>query len=78
MAGWVRRLPTNVQNPYIKPGGLLDLAKLGYDKAFDCRNIHNTLWLPPTGTGAPPCVLQGAWEFNGKKAFYPRLTLAPP
>jgi virulence factor Mce-like protein len=77
VGGWVKRLPTNILNPYVKPGGQLDIAKLGYIKAFDCRNVHNPLYLPPTGTGSPPCVLQGPWTFNGKSAFYPRLTKAP-
>ncbi|MHB8689989.1 MAG: MlaD family protein [Solirubrobacteraceae bacterium] len=78
IGGWVKRLPTNILNPYLKPGGQLDIAKLGYIKSFDCRNIHNPLYLPATGTGSPPCVQQGPWTFNGKSAFYPRLTQAPP
>ncbi|HWF53219.1 MAG TPA: MlaD family protein [Solirubrobacteraceae bacterium] len=78
VGGWVKRLPTNRMNPYVQPGGLNDIAKLGYVKSFDCRNTTNPLLLPPTGTGAPPCVLQGPWTFNGKSAFYPRLTEAAP
>jgi ABC-type transporter Mla subunit MlaD len=77
IGGWVKRLPTNILNPYVKPGGQRDIAKLGYIKSFDCRNIHNPLYLPATGTGSPPCVQQGPWTFNGKSAFYPRLTEAP-
>jgi virulence factor Mce-like protein len=77
IGGWVKRLPTNILNPYVKPGGQLDIAKLGYIKSFDCRNVHNPLYLPATGTGSPPCVQQGPWTFNGKSAFYPRLTEAP-
>jgi virulence factor Mce-like protein len=77
VGGWVKRLPTNILNPYVKPGGQLDIARLGYIKSFDCRNIHNPLYLPATGTGSPPCVQQGPWSFNGKSAFYPRLTIAP-
>jgi virulence factor Mce-like protein len=78
LGGWLKRLPTNVMNPYVKPGGLDDIAKLGYVKAFDCRNVHNRPYLPATGSGSPPCVLQGPWTFNGKSAFYPRLELAAP
>jgi hypothetical protein len=78
VGGWVKRLPTNILNPYVKPGGQLDIAKLGYIKSFDCRNVTNPLYLPATGTGSPPCVQQGPWTFNGKTAFYPRLTQAPP
>jgi phospholipid/cholesterol/gamma-HCH transport system substrate-binding protein len=78
VGGWVKRLPTNILNPYVKPGGQLDIARLGYIKSFDCRNIHNPLFLPALGTGSPPCVQQGPWTFNGKSAFYPRLTEAPP
>jgi ABC-type transporter Mla subunit MlaD len=78
VGGWVKRLPTNRMNPYVEPGGLNNIQKLGYVKSFDCRNTGNPLLLPPTGTGTPPCVLQGPWTFDGKSAFYPRLQLAPP
>jgi ABC-type transporter Mla subunit MlaD len=77
VGGWVRRLPTNILNPYVKPGGQLDIARLGYIKSFDCRNTHNPLYLPATGTGSPPCVQQGPWTFDGRTAFYPRLYEAP-
>jgi hypothetical protein len=40
----------------VEPYGQLNLAKLGYTKSVDCRDVHNPLYLPPTGTGAPPCV----------------------
>jgi virulence factor Mce-like protein len=78
VGGWVKRLPTNILNPYVKPDGQLDIARLGYVKSFDCRNVNNPPYLPATGTGSPPCVLQGPWTFNGKSAFYPRLTQARP
>jgi virulence factor Mce-like protein len=78
ISGWAKKLPTNRQNPYPKPpDGLLDTGRIGVLKAYDCRNTGNPLYLPPTGTGAPPCILQGPWTFNGKSAYYPRLTLAP-
>ncbi len=79
ISGWTHKLPTNRQNPYpAPPNGLLDTGRLGVLKSYDCRNTGNPLWLPPIGTGAPPCILQGPWSFNGKSAYYPRLTLAPP
>lgn len=79
LAGWKKKLPTNRQNPYPKPPyGLLDTGRLGYLKAYDCRHVDNPPYLAPTGTGAPPCVEQGPWKFNGKSRYYPRLTLAPP
>jgi virulence factor Mce-like protein len=79
ISGWARKLPTNRQNPYPKPpDGLLDTGRIGVLKAYDCRNTGNRLYLPPTGTGAPPCILQGPWTFNGKSAYYPRLTPAAP
>lgn len=77
-AGWVRRLPTNRENPYPEPDGFADLAKLGYDKSYDCRNIHNPEYLPPLGTGVPPCVTQGPWNYRGTTAYYPRLQPTPP
>jgi phospholipid/cholesterol/gamma-HCH transport system substrate-binding protein len=78
VGGWTKRLPTNILNPYVKPGGLRDIERSGYVKAFDCRNTDNFPYMPSTGNGSPPCVLQGPWEFGGVEAFYPRLQLAPP
>jgi virulence factor Mce-like protein len=79
VAGWVKRLPTNRQNPYPKPpDALLDTGRIGVIKSYDCRNLNNPLVIPPTGTGAPPCILQGPWRFDGRLADYPRLRLAPP
>lgn len=78
IGGWIKRLPTNRLNPYPKPDGLLDIGTDKVLKAYDCRNLKNPAYLPATGTGAPPCLLQGPWEFRGKRAYYPRLTLEPP
>jgi virulence factor Mce-like protein len=79
VAGWVKKLPTNRQNPYPKPpDALLDTGRIGVIKSYDCRHIHNPLYLPPTGTGAPPCILQGPWTFDGETAYYPRLKPAGP
>lgn len=78
ISGWAHKLPTNRQNPYPKPpDSLLETGQIGVLKSYDCRNTGNPLLLPPTG-GAPPCILQGPWTFNGKSAYYPRATLAPP
>jgi virulence factor Mce-like protein len=77
ISGWTKKLPTNRNNPYPKPGDTLnETGTQGVLDAYDCRNIHNPLWLPPIGA-VPPCILQGPWTFNGKSAYYPRLTLAP-
>lgn len=76
VGGWLRKLPTNRSNPYPAPDTENDIAHGGL-RAFDCRNTGNPLVLPPIGTGAPPCLLQGPWEFNGRRAFYPRLQPAP-
>lgn len=78
IGGYVKRLPTSRSNPYPKPGALDDLGTTGVLKSFDCRHTGNPLLVPPTGTGAPPCVTQGAWMYRGKSAFYPRLQLSPP
>jgi phospholipid/cholesterol/gamma-HCH transport system substrate-binding protein len=77
IAGWVKRLPTNRSNPYPTPNGLADIGKMGFLKSYDCRNIHNTLYLPPTGSGVPPCITQGPWDYHGRTAYYPRLQPAP-
>lgn len=77
IGGWTKKLPTNRSNPYMEPGGLRNIATGGL-KAFDCRNTGNPLVVPPTGTGAPPCITQQPWSFKGKTAAYPRLELAAP
>jgi len=76
IGGWIKRLPTNRANPYLKPDGLLSLGREPL-RSYDCRNTGNRAYVPPTGTGAPPCVEQGPWEYKGKKAYYPRLTATP-
>jgi ABC-type transporter Mla subunit MlaD len=78
IGGWIKRLPSNRPNPYPIPGSAIDIAHGGL-KTFDCRQIHNRLYIPPTGgRGAPPCVEQGPWTFNGKTAYYPQLSRAAP
>lgn len=76
--GWVDRLPTNRSNPYQTPTGLKDLGTIGFLKSYDCRHVNNVLWLPPLGTGVPPCVEQGPWTYKGVTAYYPRLRASPP
>jgi phospholipid/cholesterol/gamma-HCH transport system substrate-binding protein len=78
VGGWIRKLPTNRANPYLKPQGLRSLAKKGLVEAYDCRNQKNPLYLPPTGTGVPRCEEQGRWEFQGRSSYYPNLTPAAP
>lgn len=79
VSGWTHKLPTNRQNPYPEPpDALLGYAKYGILKSYDCRNVHNPLWIPATGGGAAPCIVQGPWVFDGKSAYYPRLQPAPP
>jgi len=77
--GWTKKLPTNRSNPYPKPGPLGEVfaKNNGILEAYDCRNQGNPLILPAFGA-APPCKTQGAYEFNGKKAYYPRLELPAP
>jgi phospholipid/cholesterol/gamma-HCH transport system substrate-binding protein len=77
VAGWVRRLPTDRSNPYPVPEGLLELDRQGFLSSYDCRHTGNPLYLPPLGTGVPPCVEQGPWTYRGKTAYYPRLSAAP-
>lgn len=77
LGGWKVKLPTNRDNAYPKPNEALDIAHGGLE-AYDCRNTGNPLYIPPTGTGAPTCKLQGPWTFDGKTAYYPRLQPTPP
>ncbi len=76
IGGWIKRLPTNRANPYLRPDGLASLGREPL-KSYDCRNTGNPLYVPPTGSGAPPCVTQGPWTYKGSTAFYPRLQRAP-
>jgi len=77
VGGWVKKLPTNRQNPYPAPGSAEDIARGGL-KAYDCRNVHNALLVPPLGTGVPDCKTQQPWIFQGRTAAYPRLYRAAP
>lgn len=74
VAGWTKRLPTNRGNPYPAPDFLTDI---GHFKSFDCRHIHNHLYLPALGA-APPCVQQQPWTYKGVTAYFPRLQPSPP
>jgi hypothetical protein len=78
LSGWVKRLPTNRSNAYPKPDSADDIGKLGHLKTYDCRHLGNTLYLPPTGTGTPPCDEQGPWTYKGITSYFPHLTEAPP
>ena len=78
IAGFVKKLPTNRSNAYPKADALDDIKRGGFLKRYDCRHTGNRALVPPIGSGVPPCVVQGPWEFNGVTAYYPRLQLAPP
>ncbi len=78
LLGYRHRLPTNRLNPYIRPGGLREIGKRGHLLSYDCRNIKNPLLVPVVGLGAPPCEEQGAWDFLGKKQYFPKLERAAP
>ncbi|MDX8153775.1 MlaD family protein [Patulibacter brassicae] len=77
VGGWVKKLPTNRQNPYPAPGSALNIAKGGL-KAYDCRNVDNPAIFPAFGTGVPDCRTQQPWTFQGRTAAYPRLYRAAP
>lgn len=78
VGGWVKKLPSSRGNPYPKPDSATDIGTEGQLRSFDCRHQGNPLYLPPLGTGTPPCRVQGPWEFKGKTAYFPRLQPAPP
>ena len=78
IAGYTHRLPTDRANPYPTPTGTDSVAQIGYLKSFDCRNVNNPETVPPTGTGVPPCLTQGPWDYRGKTSYYPRLKAAAP
>ncbi len=78
LVGWVKRLPSNRSNPYPTPDGDALLGQQGFLDSYDCRNVNNIDYLPPLGTGVPPCKTQGPWDYRGTTAYYPRLQPAPP
>lgn len=77
VGGWVKKLPSSRSNSYPKPDAFDRLSKTGFLESFDCRHVNNPNYLPPLGSGSPPCVTQGPWKFDGTTAFYPRLQRAP-
>jgi phospholipid/cholesterol/gamma-HCH transport system substrate-binding protein len=77
ISGWSKRLPTNRMNAYPTTANLGGEATRGALEAYDCRNLHNIAYLPPFGTGTPPCLVQGSYIFDGRRGEYPRLYLAP-
>jgi virulence factor Mce-like protein len=78
LVGWKIRLPSNRPNAYPKPGAGAEIGNGGL-QSYDCRQLGNPLFIPPTGgTGATPCRLQGPWTFNGVSRYYPHLTVASP
>jgi ABC-type transporter Mla subunit MlaD len=76
--GQTARPSSQRQNAYFAPGELADLAHGGL-KASNCSNVTSTSNpLPPIGSGAPPCVLQPAWPFEGATRYYPHVEAARP
>ena len=76
-AGGRRSCPTQPAER-LPEAGRAEAQAADHLKTFQCRHTKNTLYLPPTGTGTPPCVVQGPWTFDGKSAYYPRLERAAP
>lgn len=77
IAGWKKRLPSSRSNAYPTTSDLAGEAARGALQAYDCRNLENPPYLPPLGTGTPPCLVQGQYAFDGRTAEYPRLSEAP-
>lgn len=77
--GYGQRQPYNRHNPYPSPGALEGMANGGLH-AFDCRNTSNPQQAPPIppGAGAPPCLAQQPWTFQGETRAFPHLERADP
>jgi virulence factor Mce-like protein len=76
--GQTARPASERQNAYHSPGELTDLAHGGL-KASNCDSAKSTTNpLPPIGSGAPLCVLQPAWNFEGATRYYPHVLAAKP
>ncbi|MCW2989483.1 MAG: hypothetical protein JWM73_77, partial [Solirubrobacterales bacterium] len=76
LLGYAKRLPSNRHNAYFAPGGLARLSDGGL-LASDCRNTTNAQTVPVIGSGAPPCVLQPPWTFDGRTAYFPHVDRVP-
>jgi phospholipid/cholesterol/gamma-HCH transport system substrate-binding protein len=68
---------TQRQNAYHSPGELADIARGGL-RASNCENASKPLTLPALGSGAPPCMLQPAWNFEGATRYFPHVAAARP
>ncbi len=79
LAGAEEPLPTSRQNQYPEPGSLGSIGTTTPD-AWSCDNLDNPQTVPviPPGTGAPPCKVQGPWNYRGTTAYFPRLHRADP
>jgi phospholipid/cholesterol/gamma-HCH transport system substrate-binding protein len=74
--GWAYRPGSNRYNPYVAPGGVTNLSSVLH--AFDCYNTSNPTPIPVLSTsGAPPCILQGPWKFQGLSQDFPHVTADP-
>lgn len=76
VAGWKRKLPTSLPNPYPKPGSARHIGQ-GFLQSLDCRHTKNPLYLPALFS-SPPCLEQGPWSFQGNTRYYPRVSEAAP
>jgi ABC-type transporter Mla subunit MlaD len=82
LVGYSQRLPSNRHNPYFAPGARAGTAS-GALPSFDCANTSNPQTLPVlpavgANTGAPPCVTQPPWSFQGVARSYPHVQALAP
>jgi len=66
LALYDHRLGSDRHNPYPKPGYLDQVGK-PYLKSFDCANAAGD------GSAAPPCTIQGPFNFRGYQSDYPHV-----
>ncbi|MDX6650660.1 MAG: phospholipid/cholesterol/gamma-HCH transport system substrate-binding protein [Solirubrobacteraceae bacterium] len=71
-----QRLASNRHNPYLAPRALDRLAS-GL-QAFDCANLGNPQRVLVLGPGAPPCLVQAPFEFQGRRTSFPQVRREAP
>jgi phospholipid/cholesterol/gamma-HCH transport system substrate-binding protein len=72
--GYSKRLPGNRYNPYPAPDAFTHL--LPSQQSFGCAHTANPQTTPKIG-GAPPCIEQAPWSFDGKARSYPHVERDP-
>jgi ABC-type transporter Mla subunit MlaD len=76
--GHATRLWSNRYNPYIRPGGLTDLAEGNGYRSLSCAHTQDKGRSFAFNGFTPKCIEQKPWGFQGEKRSYPHIRRRPP